>query len=51
MSYKETNEVSTKKTMFTSSKLLIRTLKQKNLDGSDKLNSLGLAQTVEFAPT
>lgn len=49
--YKEANEVSTKKTMFTSSKLLIRTLKQKNLDGSDKLNSLGLAQTVEFAPT
>lgn len=49
--YQESNEVSTKSTMFNSTKMLIRSLKQKNTDGSDVLNSLGLPQTVEFGST
>lgn len=49
--YQEANQISTKTTMSEQSKMLIRSLKQKNTDGSDKLNSLGLPAVVNFNTT
>ena len=49
--YQEANLVSTKSNMSEQSKMLIRSLKQKNSDGTDKLNSLGLPTVVNFNKT
>lgn len=51
VNFQASNEISTKSTMFKASKMLIRSLKQKNSNGTDKLNSLGLPQVVEFGAT
>ena len=49
--YGEANQVSAKSTLSSASKLLIRSLKQKNADGTDKLSDLNLPQVVEFGNT
>lgn len=49
--YQEANLVSQKSIMSLQSKMLIRSLKLKNPDGSDKLNSLGLPTVVNFNTT
>ncbi len=49
--YQEANLVSTKSVMHEQSKMLIRSLKEKNLDGTDKLNDLGLPSVVNFNTT